>query len=318
VEQEPEDFLHAALPSRLPGRRRLGVQDAVVAGEHRVLVLPCEGGALEPERGSEYPLNVVGYINGALPRRARRLCGELVQERHLVHGPRVHEEEDGVHGFPPARRRRVEEPHAVVHRHGHDPVAELREELGEAEQEGLPARGALGAHGHVATGQLGAHACRVHFPVSRQAHRRDRGEDLGEAGDGVCHGGHAAPEHGGQHHGVHERAVRADEEDPRGRRADVRGVAGPDWGRRAAVNDHGAAEDRRDVGDAPDGNHEADGDADEGDQHAERQPEEDDEGHEWRGPAHEATVVEDDRPERWGGVHPVVSSERRADLLLHA
>ena len=90
--------------------------------------------------------------------------------------------------------------------------------------------------------------------------------------------------------------------------------------RSVAARDDGAADEGRDVGDGLDGEDDAECDADEGEEDAEGDPEEDGERHESRWPAHQAAVVEDDRP-KWSAFrlprHVVVHGERRLELLLH-
>lgn len=240
MQHKPGHLPHPAHP-RLRSRSERGRHRAVVPREDTVLVLPREVGALETQRGRQYPLHVVGHVVGALPRRARRLRRQLVKERHLVHRTRVHEEEYGVHRLPSPRRRRVEEPQPVVHRDGHDPIRQLCEERTEPEQEGLAARGALGADHQIALGELGLYALRVDLAVAAEADGADRGEDLREAGDGVGHGGDFPAEYHGEDHRVHEGAVGADEEDSGFRRR------GRGW--RAAADDDGPAEYADDVRD---------------------------------------------------------------------
>lgn len=70
-----------------------------------------------------------------------RSWGQLVEEGDNVAGAGVHEEVEGVENLPAARGGAVEHAHLVLHGHRHDLVGELREERGEAQQEGLPARG---------------------------------------------------------------------------------------------------------------------------------------------------------------------------------
>ncbi|KAF7831058.1 hypothetical protein G2W53_013391 [Senna tora] len=172
-------------------------------------------------RVRKYPLHIIGHLVRAPPRRTRGLHRQLAQEGHLVHGPRVHEEEDRVQPLPPARRRRVKErPHPVVHGHRHYPVA---------------------------SGEFLFNPLRVHVSRPREADGWDGGEELREAGDGVGDGGDLAAEYGGEDHGVHEGAVGADEED-----AGVAGGGGDGWGR-FALDDDLAAEEGGEVGRGPEG-----------------------------------------------------------------
>lgn len=180
----------------------------------------------------------------------------------------------------------MEQPDPIVHRHGDYPVGELGEEGGEPQQEGLAARGAFGAHHEVAVGQLGLYAGGVGAAVAAEADGGDRGEDLGESGDGVGDGGDLASEDRGEDDGVHEGAVGAGEEDA--------GAASCGGRRGAAADDDGAAKDADYVGDEAHREEEADGDADGGDEDADGEVEEDEEGGGGSRSAGEATVVEDD------------------------
>lgn len=133
----------------LEGRRQRS-DVAVVPAELLVLVLPCEGGALEAERPGDHLLHVVRHLHRVPPALARLLLPQRLQEGHLVRRPRVHEEEVGVHELESPHRCRVEHAQPRVDRHRHDPVAQLSEQRAEPQQERLSAGGALGADDEVA------------------------------------------------------------------------------------------------------------------------------------------------------------------------
>lgn len=192
---------------------------------------------------------------------------QLVQKRDLVNRPRVHEEENGVHRLPPPRRGGVEHPHSVIHRHRHDLVGELGEEGAEPEEERLPARRPLRADGEVALLQLGLDPPGVDVADPGQPDGGDRGEDLGESGDGVGHGRDAAAEDGREDDRVHQGPVGADEEDAGGGGRGRRGRVPPD--------DHAGPEERGDAGRHRHREEHADGDADGGEYDADGDPEED-------------------------------------------
>ncbi|GJM93813.1 hypothetical protein PR202_ga10402 [Eleusine coracana subsp. coracana] len=260
--------------------------DAVVAGEHHVLVAACESRALEPERLAEPPLHPVGHLGACLPSRARQLQRHGAQELDPVRRHRVGEEHDGVEALVPARRRAVQRRHLRVQRHGLHVVGELREQRAEPQKVRLPARGALGAHRQVAPGQHAGHGLGVAGAVARQPHRLDGRDHLREAAEAVGHGGDGALQRRRQHDGVHQRAVRAH----------VQHVLPPQRRFRAEAGD-AEADAEEGAGDEVERVREddADVDTDHGEDDAQREEEEEGERGGRGGEERQAPVVEDER-----------------------
>lgn len=221
-----------------------------------------------------------------LPAVASQLRRQLIEERHFVFRARVHEEEERVHALPPACRRPVKHRDLDVHRHGHDLVRELREQGGESEKKGLPARRALGANHEVALVEQARHGGGVGVAAPREADRADRREDLREPADGVGHRGDL-PAHGdGEEDRVKERAVRADEEDS--------ALLAADRTRRGdAADAHSDAEYRFQRERPPHRQHDADEYAHHREKEPDRAPQHHHERHERRRAAHEPPVMED-------------------------
>ncbi|GER34929.1 leucine-rich repeat (LRR) family protein, partial [Striga asiatica] len=275
--------------------------DPIVAGKNPILILPREICALESQRGRQYPLHIICHVVRAPPCRARGLCRQLVEKRHLIRGPRVHKKEYRVHSLPPACRGRMKEPDPVVHGHRHYPVRELRKEGTEPEEERLPTRGPLRADNEVPVVQLALDPAGIDLAGP---------EDLGEAGDGVGDGGDAAAEDGREDDGVHESAVGAHVEDTA---TEAEGRWGP------ADGDAGPEERGNGTGGAH-GEEEAEGDADESEEGAEGDPEEDEEGGRGGWTEGEAAVVEDHGagPAGCGGAEPSLPSPKQGSSSSHS
>lgn len=160
-----------------------GLNAAIGSSQNAVLVSAGEIGAFESQNPAEHTLDVVGDLIRVFPCGACQLLGKLVQERDLVKGAGVHEEEERVHALPPRDCGAVEQRHGILHRHRDYLVGKLGEERGESEQEGLPACGTLWAHNQVALLEELADHRGVGVTSSGQGHSLDRRQELAEARD---------------------------------------------------------------------------------------------------------------------------------------
>ncbi|OQU79838.1 hypothetical protein SORBI_3007G030501 [Sorghum bicolor] len=268
-------------------RRRRPRVDAVVSGDHPVLVPAREPCALEPKRVADHTLDAVRHVEA---RRAAATAagGHRREDPDLVPRRRVHEEEDGVEPLVSPHRGSMEHGAAGPDGRRRDLAGDLGEQRAEPQQVRLPAGGALRADHQVAAGELALHDPAVPAAVARQPDRRDRRDQLREAREAVRHGGHLPAQHRREDHRVHQRLVVAGEQ-----------CASP-WSRRLRCSAEAAAyPEARGRGEEEAGavGEEAEEEARHGEEHAERDPQEDGEAHERVRPAHEAAVVEDQRPQ---------------------
>lgn len=109
----------------------------------------------------------------------------------------------------------MEHAHPVHHGYGHELISELGKKCGESEEEGLPTGGSFRAYGQVTLLQELLDHGGVCGAVTAESDGLDRGDDLGEAGDGVGDSRDWAAERSGEEDWVEEGPVGADEEDTR-------------------------------------------------------------------------------------------------------
>lgn len=162
-----------------------------MAGEHSVLVLARQVGALEPNRSPDRLLDVIGHIVlGFLPARYLR------QEIQPVGRAGIHEEEEGIQALVPPHGGAVEHAPLVGDGDRHDVLGDLRKQRAEPEQVRLPAGGALRAHHQVAVAQRRPHPRTVLEAVPPQSDGRDRRDQLRQSTDAVRDGCYLPPEGG--------------------------------------------------------------------------------------------------------------------------
>lgn len=123
------------------------------------------------------------------PRTTSQLHRQLVQESQFISRARVHEEIKRVHPFPPSRRRPIKHTHPVHHRHRHQLVGQLAENISR--------NGSLQVvpSGQIATSPSSRSFLIIEASLARsgETHGFDWGNDLRQTRDRVGDGGDGCP-----------------------------------------------------------------------------------------------------------------------------